>query len=71
MKNLIYQYYDGPVLPGTKASVDMMKEYANRISAEHLFEQNPQWIIKRGKNLGRYTPHLSSYTHLTLPTNRS
>ena len=42
MKNLIYQYYDGPVLPGTKASVSMMKEYANRIGAEHLFEENPQ-----------------------------
>ena len=61
MKNLIYQYYDGPVLPGTKASVSMMKEYANRIGAEHLFEENPRWIVKKGRNLGRYTPHYGQF----------
>ena len=61
MKHLIYQYYDGPILPGTDASVKMMKEYADRIGADHLFEQNPQWLIKQNRNLGRYTPHYGQF----------
>ena len=61
MKNLIYQYYDGPSLPGTLASVNMIKEYAKRINAEHIYEENPKWIIKNGRNLGRYTPHYGQF----------
>lgn len=61
MKNLIYQYYDGPVLSGTEASVKLMKEYAERIGADHLFEQNPEWIKRQGRNLGRYTPHYGQF----------
>jgi len=61
MKNLIYQYYDGPILPGTKASVKNMKEYAERIGAEHVFEQNPNWIKSQGRNLGQYTPHYGQF----------
>ena len=30
MKNLIYQYYDGKDLSGTRASVKSMKDYANQ-----------------------------------------
>lgn len=57
MRNLIYQYFDGPDLPGTAASVRSMKEYAERIGAEHLFEKNPNWVISQGKNYGKYNPH--------------
>ncbi len=61
MKHLIYQYYDGPVRPGTAASVKCMKEYAERIGADHLFEQDPYWIKKQGRNLGTYTPHYGQF----------
>jgi lipopolysaccharide biosynthesis glycosyltransferase len=61
MKHLIYQYYDGPVLPGTLASVNNIKKYADRIGAEYLFEENPNWIKGQNRNLGRYTPHYGQF----------
>lgn len=61
MRNLIYQYYDGPVHPGTKASVGLMSQYAKAVGADHLFEQNPLWLRKQGINLGRYTPHYGQF----------
>tara|TARA_X000001382_G_C3149957_1_gene172670 strand:- start:106 stop:912 length:807 start_codon:yes stop_codon:yes gene_type:complete len=61
VKNLIYQYWDGKVLPGVKAGTKNMKEYANRIGAEYLFEQNPNWAAKQGYNFGKYTPHYGQF----------
>ena len=61
MKNLIYQYYDGPILPGTEASVKSMKQYADRIGAGHVFEQNPNWNKSQGRNLGQYTPNYGQF----------
>ena len=46
MKNLIYQFWDNNGntrnnLPGVNASRKNIKQYADRIGAEHLFEENP------------------------------
>ena len=44
MKNLIYQSWLGANnLPGTQASVDNMRAYAERIGAEYIFKTNPTW----------------------------
>jgi lipopolysaccharide biosynthesis glycosyltransferase len=51
--NLIYQYWDGKVPNGTRYSSKLMKEYADRIGADYLFEENPSYI----KNAGNYSPH--------------
>ena len=40
MKNLIYQYWKGPLKPGIKSSIKLMKAYAERISAEYRFDHN-------------------------------
>jgi len=61
MKHLIYQYYDGEILSGTKASVKLMKEYAGRIGADYIFEENPQWLLKQNRRVGRYTPHYGQF----------
>lgn len=57
MKNLIYQYWDGNVMPGVRAGVDAMKKYANRIGTDYLFEENPKFVT----NLGRYSPHYGAF----------
>lgn len=57
MNNLIYQYWDGDLLPGTHAGVANMRAYAGRIGAEYLFEHNPRFA----KNLGKYTPHYGAF----------
>jgi len=61
MTNLIYQYWDGPMRSGVKASVDNMKAYAERIGAKHIFEHNPRWIKKQGMDFGKYTPHYGQF----------
>jgi len=40
MKNLIYQYWSGPLKPGVLTSTKLMKEYADRIGAEYRFDHN-------------------------------
>lgn len=57
MKTLIYQYYDGEVTSGHQAGIDAMKEYAERIGSEYLFELNPKWRT----DLGRYSPHYGTF----------
>ena len=57
MKNLIYQYWDGKILPGVKAGSENMKRYADRIGVEYLFEHNPRFVT----NLGGYSPHYGSF----------
>ena len=57
MRNLIYQYWDGNILPGVTAGSECMKEYAARIGAEYLFELNPRFVT----NLGSYSPHYGSF----------
>lgn len=57
VRNLIYQYWDGNVVPGIRASVDNIANYAKRIGAEHLFEENPRFVT----NLGAYSPHYGSF----------
>ena len=64
MKNLIYQFWEGQPTSGNEAGVRLMKEYADRIGVEYVFELNPSWPenarIKR-KNLGRYNPHYGAF----------
>ena len=57
MRNLIYQYWDGDLLPGVRAGVDNMRAYAGRIGAEYLFEHNPKFVT----NLGSYSPHYGAF----------
>jgi len=49
MRNLIYQFWDNSrdnkeMLPGVKASRKNIKQYADRIGADHLFEENPNYL---------------------------
>jgi len=57
MKNLIYQYWDGNLLPGVIAGRENMKKYAARIGVEYLFEHNPKFVT----NLGKYSPHYGAF----------
>lgn len=57
MKNIIYQYWDGNILPGVRAGVDNMKAYAERIGADYVFEENPRFVT----NLGSYSPHYGAF----------
>ncbi len=57
VKNLIYQYWDGNILPGCAAGSKSMKKYADRISADYLFEHNPRFVT----NVGKYSPHYGSF----------
>ena len=57
MKNLIYQYWDGDLLPGCRAGIENMQAYAGRIGSEYLFEHNPRFAT----NLGPYTPHYGAF----------
>lgn len=60
--NLIYQYWDGPVRESCKAGVENMKAYAERIGAEYIFEDNPQFLKKHfGYNFGQYSPHYGAF----------
>jgi len=43
MKNLIYQYWDGDIPNGCRASQDNMSKYAERIGAEYWFDDNPRF----------------------------
>ena len=61
MKNLIYQYWDGPVRPSAQAGVDNLKRYAERIGADHIFEINPKWVLSQGWNFGKYSPHYGQF----------
>lgn len=60
MKNLIYQYWDGPMNSGTEYGRQNMKEYAERIGADYVFEENPCWRT----DLGRYSPHYGGFKPL-------
>jgi hypothetical protein len=59
MKNLIYQYWDGPVRESVHAGVRAMKAYADRIGAEYVFEDNPRYIHDR--RFGNYSPHYGAF----------
>ncbi len=57
MRNLIYQYWDGTILTGVRAGSKVMKEYADRIGCEYLFEENPRFVT----HLGHYSPHYGQF----------
>lgn len=57
VKNLIYQYWDGNLVPGVRASAENISQYAKHIGVEHLFEENPRFV----NNLGCYSPHYGSF----------
>tara|TARA_B110000495_G_C23028561_1_gene611801 strand:+ start:1015 stop:1839 length:825 start_codon:yes stop_codon:yes gene_type:complete len=46
MKNLIYQYWQGPLKPGVQSSTKLMKAYAEKIGAEYRFDHNIQIASK-------------------------
>ena len=55
MSNLIYQYYEGKVTTGVAAGVLLMKDYAERIGAEYIFDDNQGWI-KSNPYYGAFRP---------------
>ena len=57
MRNIIYQYWDGTMNSGAIYGAKVMKEYANRIGAEYLFEDNPRFR----SDLGAYSPHYGQF----------
>lgn len=59
MKNVIYQYWDGNVRPSAQYGSDCMREYAERIGAEYVFDRNAQFGKKYG--LGRVTPYYGCF----------
>ena len=60
MRNIIYQYWDGPITSAVKAGVAAMKKYADQINADYVFEDNPQWQT----TLGKYSPHYGAFKPL-------
>ena len=40
MKNIIYQYWQGPLKPGVLISTKLIKEYADKIGADYKFDHN-------------------------------
>ena len=64
MKNVIYQFWDGNKRQSVDAGVKAMKKYADYIGADHVFEDNPQWIKGLGMNFGSYTPHYGAFKPL-------
>ena len=40
MKNIIYQYWQGPLKPGVLTSTKLIKEYADKIGADYKFDHN-------------------------------
>lgn len=40
MKNIIYQYWKGPLKPGIITSTKLMEQYANKIGADYRFDHN-------------------------------
>jgi hypothetical protein len=57
MKTMIYQFWDGEDKPGVLAGTELMREYADNIKSDYIFEKNPRWQ----KNLGRYSPHYGAF----------
>lgn len=57
MKTAIYQYYDGQSTSGNDAGRKAMEEYATRIGADYIYEQDPRWRT----DLGRYSPHYGTF----------
>lgn len=57
MTNLIYQYWDGELNSGAIYGAKVMKEYADRIGAEYLFEHNPRFRT----DLGSYSAHYGQF----------
>jgi len=43
MKNLIYQYWLGQRKDSANAGIENMKNYAESVGAEYIFQSNPKW----------------------------
>lgn len=64
MKCVIYQFWEGSITSGNQAGVDLMKEYADRIGVDYVFELNPSWPKSAPwprSGLGRYNPHYGAF----------
>lgn len=64
MKCVIYQFWEGSITPGNQAGVDLMKEYADRIGVDYVFELNPSWPKNAPwsrSGLGKYNPHYGAF----------
>lgn len=64
MKAAIYQFWEGNLSIGNKCGTELMREYADRIGVDYIFELNPSWpedARLQRKNLGRYNPHYGAF----------
>lgn len=57
MKAVIYQYWDGEARPGVIAGSELMKQYADAIGVDYIFELNPQFV----KNIGKYSAYYGAF----------
>lgn len=57
MKELIYQYWDGPERPGNLAGIKATKAYADRVGAHHRYDHN----VKFREDLGLYSPNFGKF----------
>ena len=49
MRNLVYQYWDGPIPQGVEYNIDLVKDWAERIGAEYRFDHNTKFFTGIGK----------------------
>lgn len=54
MKKLVYQYWNGDVPPGARASFASVAAYAKRIGASHRADENGNWSRTIGGNTRQY-----------------
>lgn len=64
MKAVIYQYWEGNLTEANNVGQRLMKEYADAIGVDHIFEHNPSWprearLSRAG--LGSYQPHFGAF----------
>jgi len=60
--NLIYQYWDGEIKESCRAGVTAMRNYADRIGVEYIFEENPNFLHRHFcYDFGSYSPHYGAF----------
>ena len=56
MKNVIFQYWNGPMNNCAKASYENISTYCKRIGVEHRFDHNANWSKTISKYYDAFRP---------------
>ena len=67
MKAVIYQYWSGNLTQGNEAGVKLMREYAEKIGVEYVFEKDPKWPQEakiQTEDLGPRAPYYGAFKPL-------